>query len=288
MIDFVAIGRRYPHARLAGQLASFYRSNQFSTRKVTGDTPLIVSVASYRPRFDRSWIALESIARGTARPKRVTVWLDDELKNLLPASLVRLQRRGAEIYFVKNIGAHKKYHHVMRKDFNDHNLPIATMDDDTIYPKHWLADLYRAYSTRPSVINCFRARRFTFRQSAVAPYMEWSFCKTTKPGVSVFFTGVGGVIHPPHFQRLVNEAGGQFMERCATSEDVWLNSLASSNGIPAAQILPEAQEFATIPGSQKVSLWTFHWEGEKDRLIAKNYDTNTLQRVHADFLRQDT
>ncbi len=70
----------------------------------------MVSLTSYGTRIGRVAYAIESIAAGTARPRRLVLWLDDPTRFAArPAALRRLERRGLEVRLTENLGPHTKY-----------------------------------------------------------------------------------------------------------------------------------------------------------------------------------
>lgn len=143
---------------VAGDLTRLWRTNLLGRRSVVDPASRVdVSLASHGHRIDRVWVAIEAIARGDARPRRIHLVLDEG--DAVPQSLRRLQRRGLEIVHVDaTLGPHKK-HYPSASGPRDPDVPLATADDDAIYPPTWLAGLLAAAERSPDALIAHRAHR---------------------------------------------------------------------------------------------------------------------------------
>ena len=148
------IARRLRHPRrtvrallVLADMAWLLLSNRFSRKAVATKEPgAVVSLTTYGRRVGAVHLAIESIARGDTKPSRLILWLDDAaLFANLPRPLLRLEHRGLEIRLCKNYGPHKKYYPYVESQ-KAFPYPLATADDDVIYPRSWLAGLLDAYS----------------------------------------------------------------------------------------------------------------------------------------------
>jgi len=230
--------------------------NAFSRAAVTGDARCVVSLASHGPRTRSAFLAVESITRGSVRPVRLILWLDEQdAGEPLPRTLRRLQARGLEIGYVDaGLGPHKKYYPYVASAQGP-ALTLVTADDDVLYPRHWLRGLDRATSSFTcDDIVCYRAYVVGTDGGTIARYAEWTSCTTSTPSVRHFATGVSGVAYPPAFQERLRSAGTVFRELCPRADDVWLHVTALRGGFQVRQVSGERQNFRQIPGSQVVSL----------------------------------
>ncbi|HSQ42910.1 MAG TPA: glycosyltransferase family A protein, partial [Fibrobacteraceae bacterium] len=116
-------------------------------RKDRPGPDLVVSLTTYPARIGLVHLALESLLRQTLRPDRILLWLAEEQfpQRRLPPQLVRLQQRGLEVLFRKNLGPHTKYLYALQ-DFTQEI--VVTVDDDCFYPPTLLAEL--DYADRPN------------------------------------------------------------------------------------------------------------------------------------------
>ncbi len=228
--------------------------NLLVNEPVTGTADVVVSMTSYGARLRTVDIALESIARGTVKPKRLILWLDDPaaFEQQTPA-LLRLQRRGLETKLSRNFGPHTKYFpYVDSLSFFDY--PLATADDDIIYPSRWLQTLVEANQEHPDMVNGHWVRMISLNGSSITPYEGWTQRRDTSPGVNNFALGVSGVIYPPEMLRELRMRGDQFMDICPGADDIWLHWVALGAGIQTRQVGAVARHFPIIPGSQGSAL----------------------------------
>jgi hypothetical protein len=266
--------------RLRADMAWLRLRNRFSRRAVaTGQPGAVVSLTTYGKRARAVYLAIESIARGRARPSRLILWLDDAaLYADLPLALLRLKRRGLEIRLSKNYGPHKKYYPYVESE-RDFTHPLATADDDVIYPRSWLSGLLAAHRQFPTCVNCYRARVMKLIDGKIAPYREWPLSESTDPSYRTVATGVSGVIYPSRLLAELKAAGTEFETRCPKADDLWLHVRAIRSGFPIRQMQPEPIHFPMIPGSQESSLYADNCAQDdgNDRQLAVTYESGDLE-----------
>jgi hypothetical protein len=216
----------------------------------------VVSLTSYGDRIASVYLTIESIGRGTVLPSRLTLWLDEEqwVRNL-PKELRRLQDRGLEILPAPDYGPHKKYYpYVSSQD--SFASPLATGDDDTLYPSWWLAGLAESYRERPDLVNCYRARVVAVEGRRLNRYDNWALCrKGQRESVRLFAIGASGIIYPPKLLRMLKISGTAFIDKCLKADDIWLHAHAIRNGFKIRQIDPTPHLFSTMPNSQQGGLY---------------------------------
>jgi hypothetical protein len=271
--------------RLRTEIRWLIFRNRFASSPVaTGVAGPVVSLTTYGRRAQSVHLAIESIARGVTLPSRLILWLDDAAVFAnLPRQLLRLQRRGLEILQCKNHGPHKKYYPYVESE-QVFNHPLATADDDVIYPRRWLAELLNAHDQFPHCVNCYRARVMTLRDGEIAPYRKWPLCQSTEPSFATVATGVSGVIYPGALLEELKRAGTGFETRCPRADDLWLHARAIRSGFQIRQIQPEPIHFPLIPGTQVTSLYAencAHDDGN-DRQLAVTYDPSDLELFQRD------
>ena len=122
------------------------------------ENPIIVSLTSYRERFDTLPIALYSLLNQSLKPDKVILWLDKESEDLanLPYEITRFIKNGLEIRFVRDIKSYTKAIYAF-KEFQD--AIIVTADDDIYYRKDWLRRLYYSYIAYPEEIHAHRVHK---------------------------------------------------------------------------------------------------------------------------------
>jgi sugar lactone lactonase YvrE len=215
----------------------------------------VVSMTSHSTRIAWAHLAIESIARGTLKPKRIILWLsDEEAGKALPDTLRRLEERGLEVRFTPDVGPHTKYFPYVASEAKL-SEPLVTADDDIIYTRNWLAELTHARELNPTWIHCHRARRMRLNPYHFEPYGSWGPATDTEPSPLNFFIGASGVIYPPEFLRALRDYGTAFRQVCPKADDIWLNRVAYREGFHVAQVASEWLQVKDIPASQSVALY---------------------------------
>ena len=126
---------------------------------ITDRTPqLIVSLTSYGRRVaDIVPYTLVSLLKQTVMPDRIILWLDKESWNdeNIPKKLQQLIKYGIEIRFCKDIRSYTKLVPTLTLYPED---VIVTVDDDVIYKRDVVENLYSSYLKDSSKIYCNHAR----------------------------------------------------------------------------------------------------------------------------------
>jgi len=267
-----------------GLVAPLVWRNLVSRRRVTapGDGP-VVSLTTFGSRTARVFLAIESIGRGSTLPSRIVLWLDEPAQLARPPrTLRRLRRRGLEIRPTPDHGPHKKYFPYVLSEAR-HVRPLVTADDDTIYPREWLARLVEAHRATPDHVVCFRARRVSFEaDGSLAPYASWPLVVDARSSPLTLPTGVSGVLYPPGMLDALRDAGTAF-EACAPrTDDIWLHATALRTGTPVRQVADRPGLFPLIPGSQRESLVAsnVHRSGN-DHALRATYSAAELELLRA-------
>lgn len=267
------------HAR--GLVAWLRLRNLMSTVPVHGDANVVVSLTSYGTRIDTVALAIESIARGTIRPRKLILWLDEsEIFARLPVNLVRLQRRGLEILRCDNLGPHSKYYPYVETTSEAERLPLATADDDVLYPQWWLQTLYEGHQAHPDMVNCHWASIIGVNHGKITRYTEWARCKDASASVRHFATGVSGVLYPPALLEELALRAREFLEHTPRADDIWLHWVALQAGFTIRQVSPRPRHFPLLPGTQGKTLAADNVEGSgNDLVIAKLYSARDIERI---------
>ena len=248
-------GRKAAKRLRAGAAFGYLRlRNRLARGPATGTAPVVVSMTTYGARLKTVAIAVESIARGSMRPQRLLLWLQTpEQVRTAPAALRRLERRGVEILLAPDYGPHTKYYPYV-VSVERHTLPLATADDDIIYPRNWLALLTAAHRRQPDTSHGHWISIIGPSVDGVADYACWARAKDTAARTANFAVGVSGVIYPPAMLQELKARGAGFTTACPGADDIWLKWVALRAGVPVRQVRPVPRHFPMIPGSQGQSL----------------------------------
>jgi hypothetical protein len=242
--------------------------------KTSATTPggPVVSLTSHGPRIKSVSISIESLTRGSLRPSRLILWLDEgDYHRPRPRALRRLMARGVEVLPSQNFGPHTKYFPYVCSRA-DHVDPLVTIDDDVIYPKWWLDALVVAYEKSPDVIHAMKVRRIEVADGRLSPYDTWGPIRHSRPERRNFALGVSGVIYPPLFLNVLRDAGDAFLASCPRGDDLWLHAMALRSGTRVAQASPIPRDFSTVRGTADSALMRVNVEqGGNDLQISRLY-----------------
>lgn len=241
---------------------------------------ILVSLTSFKPRFEKLPIMLKSILFQSVKPDKIIVWLDvtPEMRNL--------EKYGVEYrYKVENLKPHKKYFLALQ-EFSDYL--VITVDDDLVYPPDLIESLYKTWKKHPDCVCARRVHKIIFNDDGlIKPYNEWQFeCTSEKnPSDELFATGVGGVLYPPHiFDKEVFDEE-KIKTICLEADDVWLKWHELRLGVKVVWAKNNMIHPPVIDGSQKITLSAENVQNNKNDFFIQNcqknifeLNTNTLEK----------
>lgn len=155
----------------------------------------IVSLTSYGRRVQKGVVcySIYSILRQTLLPKRIILWLSETEWNdtNLPHKVAALRDKGVEIRYCADMKSYKKLLPTFTLCPDE---PIITIDDDVIYPKALVAQLWQTHKQNPSDI----IGTHVYAPKEKQPYNEWSDAVSGTSMMTHFAVGVGGILYPAH------------------------------------------------------------------------------------------
>lgn len=231
---------------------------------------IIVSLTSFKPRFEQLPTMLKSILFQSVKPDKIIVWLDVTY-DMLTLEMRSLEKYGVEYRCnVKNLKPHKKYFYALQ-EFSD--CLVITVDDDVVYPPDLIESLYKTWKKHPDCVCARRVHRILFNDDGfIKPYNEWQFEYTAEknPSDELFATGVGGVLYPPHiFDKAVFDEE-KIKELCLEADDVWLKWHEVRLGIKVVWAKNHFVLPPMIEGSQDVALSAQNVLNSKNDEFIKN------------------
>jgi len=189
----------------------------------------------------------------------------------LPQSVLEFKKYGLNIYIAdKNLKSHNKYYYAMKLYPNS---LIITVDDDIMYDKNLVSDLYTSYIKHPTAISAKRVHKITKdKNNNLLPYKKWLFeyKKETKPSFSLFITGSGGVLYPPCLLPPETFDDEKIRELCLNADDIWLKFMELKNKIPVVWVKSRRVLPLIIRKSQKISLFKDNYYKNMNDKYIKN------------------
>lgn len=233
-------------------LPRYFEKNMISPIELSGKPRIdvIVCLTTFPKRIGYLWYVMECMAKQSVLPSKIYLYLaksqfpDDDC---IPKNLNRYVEMGLlEIRIVdEDIRSHKKYWYAF-PEFADKD--IITIDDDIIYPTHFIESLYQAHIQHPECVICNYWHPMKWDNTGnVKPYSEWvnlrSFDKNFETDEAFFGSG-GGTYFPVGSLLDVKQPFNVIRECCPLADDIWLNAIVRKNGyrlfcLPYKYSLPE-------------------------------------------------
>lgn len=207
-----------------------FRPKLKNSNKKTGIT---VSFTTYPNRVKWLPIIVGSIVRQTMQPDRIVLYLSSEEFHDIDDKVFRqIRYQGVQIELREgNLRSHKKYIYAM-KDFPDD--VVITVDDDIIYDKNLIKDLYNSYLKHPKAVSAKRVHQMIFNKSGdVVPYDRWLIATKNLIDIESYnlvATGCGGILYPPHSldERVFDSS--VIKKTCLKADDLWLKIMELLKG----------------------------------------------------------
>jgi len=246
------------------------------------ETPVVVSLTSYPPRFATLGATLRSLLDQTALADRTVLWIAHADFALLPRDVLSLERHGLEIRQCEDIGPYKKLVPALQA-FPD--ATIITADDDVYYPPDWLESLLGRAGEKPGCVLAHRVHRARLGSDGrLTPYQTWTMAVTdtadSPPDCLVFPTGDCGILYPPgSLDPRVTDAA-LFMALCPRADDLWFFWMARLAGT-GHRGMGHAAHYLTWEGTQEVALCVANWlgNGNDPQIAAMEDHFGTLREI---------
>jgi hypothetical protein len=250
------------------------KKNYSHINKISRDHHIVVSLTSFPARFDTLHFAIKSILEQSMKPDVIFLCLTkSEIKDEseLPQSVLDLKKYGLEIFFTDdNLKPHNKYLYAMKLYPNS---LIITVDDDNIYDKNLISDLYSSFIKYPAAVSARRVHKILRDEKYnTLPYNKWryEYKKKTIPSHDLFATGVGGVLYPPGLLPSETFDADKIRELCLNNDDIWLKFMELKNNTPIVWVKGRRVHPLNIKRAQKITLQKNNYHGN----LNNNYLTN--------------
>ena len=239
----------------------------------SSDHHIVVSLTSFPARFDTLHLAIKSILNQSMKPNVIFLCLakdEGKDKSTLPQSVLSLEKYGLQLFFADdNLKPHNKYFYAMK---HYPNSLIINVDDDNIYDKNLVLNLYNSYLKYPNVISAKRVHKILKDENNILlPYSKWyyEYKKKTTPSFDLLATGVGGVLYPPGLLPPETFNAGKIRELCLNADDIWLKFMEIKNKIPVVWAKSRRVHPLSIKRAQKNTLQRNNYHGNlNDKYIS--------------------
>ena len=174
---------------------------------------------------------------------------------MITKEMLQLKEYGIEYRFVTgNLKPHKKYFYAMQEV---PDAVVITVDDDVIYSSNMIRSLMKSHKSNPGSV-CARRVHVMYKDSNnnLLPYDTWKLeCRSgKKPSMSLFATGVGGVLYPPYCLHKDAFDEEKIIDYCLEADDVWLKFMELRNNTPVVRVPCLVAVPPSISGTQEFAL----------------------------------
>lgn len=147
--------------------------------------------------------------------------ISEKLQKLIDSHLVEL------LVVDENLRSHLKYFYVMQK-YRD--LPIITIDDDTIYPYEAFEYMLEEHKKNPNCVLCRSCQEITFTNHKVNVQQKWSWSPCQNISKRNHAEGYASILYPANCLKITDELIPE-VKKCILSDDIFLTILEIRNGI---------------------------------------------------------
>lgn len=228
-------------------------------------------MTTYPARFKSALAAIESIQNQTIRPSALVINISEEDWSAAEKDFNRQAKFKFKGWVIikpcLNLKPANKIIHTAR-EYGD--KVIITFDDDILYPKNRVEELFNKHLEYPNNPIAYRTRKIGFTGNSVDPYGSWKLSYQQEgPSKLNFPTSVSGSLYPPYFfpEDFFNTEKYRILSH--DNDDIWtyfhvlLKGSAFVRG--GEEIVPPG-----VPGSQESALWKKNVSrGGNDAIIAR-------------------
>lgn len=233
-----------------------------SQKKV--NVPIVISLTAIPPRFKTLHLVIKSMLAQSVQPEKIVLWLNQRQRGKLPGSLTRLIGDLFEIRYSHLDCPHLKLVESLRI-YPD--KIIVTADDDLMYRKKWLENLYAEHQAFPDCIIANQSRVITYdEQGQPKAYKEWPTNYDANIRSSLILPiGSAGALYPPDSLSTTVLDRELFLKLAPKADDLWFKAMSLLRHTPSLQSSRHTGQPIPVWGSQKVNLKKGNIHGDKNR-----------------------
>ncbi|MCR4690466.1 MAG: glycosyltransferase [Lachnospiraceae bacterium] len=229
---------------------------------------IVVSLTSTRARLQTIFPTLQSLIAQSRKPDLIILWLGESDK--YPKAVTdQIKQMGISVKYREDLGPNTKYYYAFREYRGD---LVITVDDDILYHKNMIQELYDAHQKHPDLVIARRINRMRFgRNRRPVRYRSWiwEYKDARRPAHDLLATGVGGVLYPPNVCGLPCFESRDFRRVAPGCDDIWLKFCELSQDVKVCAVAHSGFYLDVInPRSQKTNLAKENVDrGKNDRSI---------------------
>lgn len=244
---------------------------------------VVVSFTSIPSRIHILHIVVRSLLNQSIQPKKIILWLHNDLKGNLPKKLTQLESDIFEIHFSELTCSHRKLVLSLEK-FPD--CPIITCDDDVIYHSNWLELLWKDHQKFPNQVIANQVRYIQYDESGnLLPYKKWNHKKGEEIDPRrIVPIGVAGVLYPVDSlsKKVVDKE--LFLKLTPSADDLWFKAMSLLKNTDSKLSEHNPKKPIPILNSQKESLKRKNVDKDKNReqwlAVSKFFNINLNDKEH--------
>lgn len=241
---------------------------------------VIVSVTSFGKKMNNLLpkVMYLLLNKQTFKELKVCLTLNKEDYEMLSNELIKLLIETNTIDLIiaeKHLKPHLKYFYAMQK-YKD--LPIITVDDDTILPDTAIEELYNTYLKYP---NCICGRQVCeLRKSNLPIIGSRNVVNDEPPNHKFLAEGFCGILYPPNcFGEFYNDVEElKKIEDLVTDDDIYLKGLEIRKGIKVKKaILSSKIHLGQMDLGNEYEKFSLHTQFNSNSNRAKNMQKITKE-----------
>lgn len=254
----------------------------FPCKGTDKNSNFVLSTTTTKNRLNKIDVMLESIMRQKTKPKRIILWLSDEIKNEeIPKKVLKYKKRGLEIRFCKDMGPHTKSIYTL-EEFQKKNV-VVSADTDMVYSKDFLTIFMKAHKKYPKDILCFRASIMNKENDKkLTNYLDWredwENIKDPKKyaGPNIFPKSDGGMLYP--INSLPPETFNRIFRKISRkNDDIWIKAMALLKDTNCRKIRKMPQYVEETYGMGRTALWNTNIH-RNDKILKTVFDHYKLYK----------
>lgn len=257
----------------------------FIRKTVKTTEGIIISFTSYPARLSHLHFVVRSLLRQSVHPEKIILYLGtDTNPKDIPRSLRKLTKYNFEIRTGNaDIKPHKKYFFAMQ-EFPKKN--IVTVDDDIIYHKDFLRDLYNSYRKNPDCVHARRVTKLTASNGNINKYEKfiYKFKDELNPSHALMAIGCGGVLYPAGCFKNDDFNISLIIKNCLNTDDIYLKFLEIKNLVKVVYVPSKYEEDLNVRNTQKTGLFHSNYESGNKNDVAFENLTKVMKINIADYL----